>query len=133
MRKAIDMIKRLADSEGKALKKQADAEASGELGEPVELPASPRCAALPPGPPVRAALPAPAAALTAGSSPSMRSPAYPALPAPPPADALTEEERLAKTAEFAEESGKYAKFWKNFGKSLKMGIIEDSSNRCAVV
>ena len=33
VRKAIDMIKRLADSEGKAQKKQADAEASGELGE----------------------------------------------------------------------------------------------------
>ena len=127
VRKAIDMIKRLADSEGKAQKKQADAEASGELGE---------CARA-----MLLLLPCrrfPMSLLPAGSSSLLLPPPRftncppPPLPPPPrrPADALTEEERLAKSAEFAEESGKYAKFWKNFGKSIKMGIIEDSSNRC---
>lgn len=28
-----------------------------------------------------------------------------------------------------EEEDRYLKFWKNFGKSVKLGVIEDSSNR----
>jgi len=28
-----------------------------------------------------------------------------------------------------EEEDKYLTFWKNFGKSIKLGVIEDSSNR----
>lgn len=28
-----------------------------------------------------------------------------------------------------EKKGKYAKFWKEFGKSIKLGIIEDATNR----
>ena len=31
--------------------------------------------------------------------------------------------------EVAEKKGKYAKFWKEFGKAIKLGIIEDTSNR----
>jgi len=29
----------------------------------------------------------------------------------------------------SEKKGKYAKFWKEFGKAIKLGIIEDTSNR----
>jgi heat shock protein beta len=29
----------------------------------------------------------------------------------------------------AEKKGKYAKFWKEFGKAIKLGIIEDATNR----
>jgi heat shock protein beta len=28
-----------------------------------------------------------------------------------------------------DETDKYAKFWKNFGKNVKLGVIEDASNR----
>jgi hypothetical protein len=31
--------------------------------------------------------------------------------------------------EVSEKKGKYAKFWKEFGKAIKLGIIEDTSNR----
>ncbi|XP_058098896.1 endoplasmin homolog [Magnolia sinica] len=34
-----------------------------------------------------------------------------------------------KTSEDDEKKGKYAKFWNEFGKSIKLGIIEDASNR----
>jgi heat shock protein 90kDa beta len=33
------------------------------------------------------------------------------------------------TAALKEKSNKYLKFWKQYGKSLKLGVIEDSSNR----
>ena len=29
----------------------------------------------------------------------------------------------------AEKKGQYAKFWNEFGKSIKLGIIEDATNR----
>jgi heat shock protein beta len=29
----------------------------------------------------------------------------------------------------ADEEDKYGKFWKNFGKNIKLGVIEDASNR----
>jgi heat shock protein beta len=28
-----------------------------------------------------------------------------------------------------EAKGKYARFWKEYGKAIKLGLIEDSSNR----
>lgn len=34
-----------------------------------------------------------------------------------------------KKDEVSEKKGKYAKFWKEFGKAIKLGIIEDTSNR----
>ncbi|XP_058098895.1 endoplasmin homolog [Magnolia sinica] len=34
-----------------------------------------------------------------------------------------------KTSEDDEKKGQYAKFWNEFGKSIKLGIIEDASNR----
>eukprot|EP00270_Netrium_digitus_P012098 TRINITY_DN38_c0_g1_i1.p1 TRINITY_DN38_c0_g1~~TRINITY_DN38_c0_g1_i1.p1 ORF type:complete len:894 (+),score=276.52 TRINITY_DN38_c0_g1_i1:247-2682(+) len=37
-----------------------------------------------------------------------------------------DEERVSGDTE---KSGKYEKFWKEFGKSIKLGVIEDSSNR----
>ena len=40
-----------------------------------------------------------------------------------------EEEDEEKSASKAEGKGKYAKFFAEFGKSIKLGIIEDSSNR----
>lgn len=42
-----------------------------------------------------------------------------------------QEETEDKPAEGEEDDGedKYATFWKNFGKNIKLGVIEDSSNR----
>merc|ERR1719231_76550 len=34
-----------------------------------------------------------------------------------------------KTDDVAEEESKYTKFWKSFGKYIKMGLIEDAANR----
>jgi heat shock protein beta len=34
-----------------------------------------------------------------------------------------------KPAEKEDEEDKYEIFWKNFGKNIKLGVIEDSSNR----
>ena len=35
----------------------------------------------------------------------------------------------AETEGEDENRGKYAKFWNEFGKSIKLGIIEDATNR----
>ena len=41
-----------------------------------------------------------------------------------------EEEEEEKTEEEKkDEEDKYGKFWKNFGKNIKLGVIEDASNR----
>ena len=40
-----------------------------------------------------------------------------------------EEEDEEKSASKGEGKGKYAKFFAEYGKSIKLGIIEDSSNR----
>lgn len=49
---------------------------------------------------------------------------------------ISKEERCAaedrvgdEAAEKAGDAGKFNKFWKEFGKMLKMGVIEDSGNR----
>ena len=34
-----------------------------------------------------------------------------------------------KDTEKKDEEDKYGKFWKNFGKNIKLGVIEDASNR----
>lgn len=34
-----------------------------------------------------------------------------------------------KSSENDEKKGQYAKFWNEFGKSIKLGIIEDAANR----
>lgn len=39
----------------------------------------------------------------------------------------TEEEGEGEKKE--ETGDKYAKFWKSFGKNIKLGVIEDASNR----
>ena len=39
------------------------------------------------------------------------------------------EEGEDKKEEKKDEEDKYAKFWKNFGKNIKLGVIEDASNR----
>ncbi|CAE7421285.1 unnamed protein product [Symbiodinium sp. KB8] len=49
--------------------------------------------------------------------------------APELVDEDEKEEAAAKEAEKQSEVNDYIKFWKQFGKSLKLGIIEDSSNR----
>jgi heat shock protein 90kDa beta len=36
---------------------------------------------------------------------------------------------VEKTSENDEKKGQYAKFWNEFGKSIKLGIIEDAHNR----
>ena len=36
---------------------------------------------------------------------------------------------MEKSGENDEKKGQYIKFWKDFGKSIKLGIIEDASNR----
>jgi heat shock protein beta len=38
-----------------------------------------------------------------------------------------EEEESGEESEGGED--KYSKFWKNFGKNIKLGVIEDASNR----
>jgi heat shock protein beta len=40
----------------------------------------------------------------------------------------TEYEEKEKSSE-EEEEDKYEIFWKNFGKNIKLGVIEDSANR----
>lgn len=42
------------------------------------------------------------------------------------ADKKDDEKKKDKSEE---EEDKYLTFWKNFGKSIKLGVIEDSSNR----
>lgn len=34
-----------------------------------------------------------------------------------------------KKSEDDEKKGQYAKFWNEFGKSIKLGIVEDADNR----
>eukprot|EP00271_Cylindrocystis_brebissonii_P013006 TRINITY_DN32544_c0_g1_i1.p1 TRINITY_DN32544_c0_g1~~TRINITY_DN32544_c0_g1_i1.p1 ORF type:complete len:859 (-),score=258.80 TRINITY_DN32544_c0_g1_i1:582-3158(-) len=41
----------------------------------------------------------------------------------------TEKEDDADEAGASDKKGKYAKFWNEYGKALKLGVIEDSSNR----
>lgn len=36
---------------------------------------------------------------------------------------------VEKSGENDEKKGQYTKFWNEFGKSIKLGIIEDASNR----
>lgn len=36
---------------------------------------------------------------------------------------------VEKSAEDDEKKGQYTKFWNEFGKSIKLGIIEDAANR----
>ena len=40
-----------------------------------------------------------------------------------------EAEDEKKESEKKDEEDKYGKFWKNFGKNIKLGVIEDASNR----
>ena len=40
-----------------------------------------------------------------------------------------EAEDEKKETEKKDEEDKYGKFWKNFGKNIKLGVIEDASNR----
>lgn len=40
-----------------------------------------------------------------------------------------EEKKEAEDEEKKDEEDKYGKFWKNFGKNVKLGVIEDASNR----
>lgn len=40
-----------------------------------------------------------------------------------------ESEDEKKDSEKKDEEDKYGKFWKNFGKNIKLGVIEDASNR----
>jgi heat shock protein beta len=41
----------------------------------------------------------------------------------------SEEDGEKKDSEKKDDEDKYAKFWKNFGKNIKLGVIEDASNR----
>lgn len=36
---------------------------------------------------------------------------------------------IEESGEKNEKKGQYAKFWNEFGKSIKLGIIEDATNR----
>lgn len=36
---------------------------------------------------------------------------------------------MEKSGENDEKKGQYTKFWNEFGKSIKLGIIEDAANR----
>ena len=40
-----------------------------------------------------------------------------------------EKDKEGETEEKKDEDDKYTKFWKAFGKNIKLGVIEDSSNR----
>ena len=44
-------------------------------------------------------------------------------------DKEDEDKKEDEEAEKKDEEDKYAKFWKNFGKNIKLGVIEDASNR----
>lgn len=47
-------------------------------------------------------------------------------------DDSTEESKKEESdekKEGEEEEDKYSKFWKSFGKNIKLGVIEDASNR----
>lgn len=39
------------------------------------------------------------------------------------------EDKEKEDSDEEEEEDKYTKFWKSFGKNIKLGVIEDSSNR----
>ena len=41
----------------------------------------------------------------------------------------TDEEKTDEDTKKASGEEKYAKFWKSFGKNIKLGVIEDASNR----
>lgn len=41
----------------------------------------------------------------------------------------SEEKKDTDEEEKKDEDDKYGKFWKNFGKNIKLGVIEDASNR----
>ncbi len=43
--------------------------------------------------------------------------------------AESEEKKDTEEEEKKDEEDKYGKFWKNFGKNIKLGVIEDASNR----
>merc|ERR1719198_2346828 len=45
------------------------------------------------------------------------------------ADAEKKEDEAKEEEEDSDEEGKYVKFWKAFGKYIKMGLIEDAANR----
>jgi len=45
------------------------------------------------------------------------------------AEEVKEGEEKEKSEEEDEEKVTYMKFWKSFGKSIKLGVIEDTSNR----
>ena len=44
-------------------------------------------------------------------------------------DKEDEDKKEEEETEKKDEEDKYAKFWKNFGKNIKLGVIEDASNR----
>jgi heat shock protein beta len=44
-------------------------------------------------------------------------------------DDSKDKDENAADKESVEKEDKYSKFWKNFGKNIKLGVIEDASNR----
>jgi hypothetical protein len=139
VRKAIDMIKKLADAEVKAAKKGEEEKEEGEWGRGGgqaggtgwgrragtvtasgfgQVMHSAQCEAHS----IRSTTPV--------LAPHLYRRAAAAAPGAEAAAAEQSEEEKKKADEAA---GAYAKFYAAFGKSLKMGIIEDSSNRWASV